>query len=474
MFYENSKPSISQQDDLYSAWVQYLAYEAERNKGSDVTQPVSGSSENWYIVRVNDGDEDVVDTLNAFGIPCHNLDGKTRYKRAIAFPAQFTDTVFEAIYGGTREYKLEDTNVPNMYLLVTTDDETYGDSTKKLSGKTHLEGWKFLLPVIEWADNEYGVKIDVDNPHGSVVKPEFVINDNFLRVHFFSTPSESSSKKFTSVFGISPKDGQGDGLEPTGDGTPIADDRGQVVAEYVNGNLYILFDLPHGEWEGTVDMFKSTLKAYFDKVRNAGSSVRESVSPDSRDLFVRSCNQLYERNIVDMQSKKTTCERGIDECAQKIVSLTREKDLIETKLEPLAKSVESRREIAGKEYDILRSTDHVENVVVNNNVIQIFTDSIAIPYGGKSYNIGKFRIDIYTDGSHNGVRAFNLTRARREGRLHHPHIKEEGVCCLGNIQEGISKLIAECQYAVLAQMMIRYLLSYNPESTYAKIEETWG
>jgi len=105
---------------------------------------------------------------------------------------------------------------------------------------------------------------------------------------------------------------------------------------------------------------------------------------------------------------------------------------------------------------------------LEGNIIRVFTDMIVIPYHGKNYKIGKFRIDIYIDGSNGAVKAYNLT----DGKEHvfHPHVKKDGYCCLGNITEGVTKLLAEYQYAVLIQLMINYLHTYNPGSTYCDIE----
>ena len=164
-------------------------------------------------------------------------------------------------------------------------------------------------------------------------------------------------------------------------------------------------------------------------------------------------------------------DKVIDLENRKLVEATREREILLLKYDPLKASTESRRAWALTEYETLLATDHVKEVSVVDKTIHIFTDDIKIEYNGNTFNMGRFKIDIFTDGSDSGVKIFNLTKP--QNGFQHPHIQKNGTCCLGNISDGVVKLLADYQYVILAQLLISYLQTYNSESAYVRLSN-WG
>ena len=442
------------------------------------------SDDNWYILHVEDGIDRKIIGLSELGVPCHNV-SKIYKRNHISFPAANAPLVMDYFGKKDSPYTLEPTSMANMFLMRFFKT----DMSYLTPPGPNFECWDGMTPVMKSIYDIFGVKIIPSNPHGEPRTPVSVGSDSgFLYVHFYSSPIKTSKVKMTNVYGYELSGGQCDAMKPSNTGIAIKDDSGTVVAEYLNENLYVLFDLPHGD-ENVTEIFARIMTSYFAmrgvstvKLREFYQFILKGVSyvtepfkskdNSSRAQFARECGKLYKKNLKAMEDSLNAYNAVISENNRKLIETMRERDIILLKLEPLRSSVDARQAWADTEYDNLLATPHVENVKVEDKVISIYTDMITIHYVIKDYNIGKFRIDIHTDGSDLGVTAFNLTSPKNG--CAHPHIKQEkGYCCLGNIQNGITKLLAEYQYVIVAQIMINFLHSYNEDSAYNKIYQ-WG
>jgi hypothetical protein len=438
-------------------------------------------SEHWYILPISDAATRAQFLQSVLHIPCHDVQ-LSHGDSNIAFPASDVTKVMEQVGLGSAPYTVEPIGRDNMYLMkvksTTSTGITDGDIKSKFKRGSNFEAWEYLLPVFIKVYNTYGVTIIPDNPHGDVQKPIESSDPTKLYVHFYSTAVETGKTKITKVYGRTLSGGQVDGLIPACQachGVGIADRDGVLVAEIVDDNLYILFDLPHVGGDHVTEIFSEVMKKYFAIKGKVSSDidrvlepVKKSMGMSSRDKFVRDCNMLIDINIKELESELIRCNREMENYQQEFIRRTREREIIETKLHPLQATHGEKETWAIKEYDALCKTPHVQDIELEGNIIRVYTDMIIIPYRGKNYKIGKFRIDIFIDGSNGAVKAYNLTDGK--DRVFHPHIKKDGYCCLGNISEGVTKLLAEYQYAVLIQLMINYLQTYNPGSTYYDID----
>lgn len=94
---------------------------------------------------------------------------------------------------------------------------------------------------------------------------------------------------------------------------------------------------------------------------------------------------------------------------------------------------------------------------------------------GTLREIGKFRIEIYTNGNRGGIRWFNLTRKvdALNGAQMHPHIWKDGSACLGNIEEMVPRLIGSNEYAYLIQVAIEFVESVNTADPAGRFINNW-
>ena len=173
--------------------------------------------------------------------------------------------------------------------------------------------------------------------------------------------------------------------------------------------------------------------------------------------------------LAETKNSLANAERTILECQEKIIGAVRTESDCKERIKSLTTCEERTTKEFECEFDKLICMDGVENVHVTEDRVEVFTSHVYIKHRKTTYDIGKFRIDISLSGV---LRVHNLTQkiTTDQYTLYHPHVKSDGQCCLGNIGPGVAKLIAEYQFAVVTQILIQFLQTYNPDNPYGKIE----
>jgi len=116
-----------------------------------------------------------------------------------------------------------------------------------------------------------------------------------------------------------------------------------------------------------------------------------------------------------------------------------------------------------QEYNNLCHNPKIIKVEVESGKIIIYTKHLYTQpiSDGTLRDLGKFKITL--NASSGQIRIDNLTRTI--GYSQHPHVyTSDQRPCLGNVGEGIHKLIAQNQFAVVMQIMIQYLETINEDS----------
>lgn len=113
-------------------------------------------------------------------------------------------------------------------------------------------------------------------------------------------------------------------------------------------------------------------------------------------------------------------------------------------------------ELLAREYDRLAALPGLAHAEVQGNGLCLYTEPITVEHQGRRFLLGRFRIEIHHDGR---VLLLNLTH-RTQG-YDHPHI-EAGRPCLGNVQEGLRRLLAQRELVAAASLILLYLQSVNP------------
>ena len=358
-------------------------------------------------------------------------------------------------------------------------DETEWTPSLLLEPKVTVDNWDgenqngfvkavkdILLPVVQ-------TDVVLSVPHGETVNQ---VSDERLHIFIWSSPSSMrGATPPKRMWGIE-VNCRDEGFFSTGQGVPIVDtETNWPVAEIVRGNnLYIHHDICHHGTEAEIEIFRRILEelvmelsATPEEKAEHQRKLAEERKKRSRKQYIQECSRRFEKTIKGTCDKVSKGHREIEELQKKLTRKIRETRGAERKLKQLNACKGGELEKYGNEFDSLSSVPGVEDVQVSDGVIKVFTEHIYITPDGcpNTYDIGKFRMEIYTSGANGGVRFFNLTRKGEYTSggygSYHPHVNSRGVPCLGNIKELVAQLIGDDEFSAVAQLGLQYLKSVN-------------
>ena len=186
----------------------------------------------------------------------------------------------------------------------------------------------------------------------------------------------------------------------------------------------------------------------------------------NRQAYVRECGRRLANTMKAAEEALARARQTIERAQREIVEAVRAEAGNRKKLEQLRESSREQEARFALEYDRLLSTG-VEKVEVADGIVRVLTTSLKVEYGGSWYRLGRYRIEIQVSGSRGVVRCFNLDH--RPNGYHHPHVQGDGSCCLGNIADGVARLLGEYEFAALAGLMVQFLRTVNPGDWYTPI-----
>ena len=373
-------------------------------------------------------------------------------------------------------------------LAVVTETETSLEGIVRVelgtTGHPELSDPKFQVEIKNWNGEQKGefariteqtllpvVKrnIFLGVPHQETVPPA----ESGFNIWIWSAASgAANTKPPAEMWGVK-VDCRDKGYTPTGQGVVVFDDTGWPVAEIVNeNNLYIFHDICHEGTNHELQIYQRILEEVVsefslspEEKAERQQKLAEERRRKSRERYIAECSKRFEKTVKGTKKKIETGHREIEELQKRLTRKIRETRGAERKLEQLNASADSQLENYGKEFDSLSAVPGVEDVQVSDGVIKVFTEHIYITPDGYSdtFDIGKFRMEIYTSGANGGIRFFNITRKGSGNgyNIHHPHVNSSGSPCLGNIKELVSQLIGEYEYSAVAQLGLQYLKSVN-------------
>jgi len=251
------------------------------------------------------------------------------------------------------------------------------------------------------------------------------------------------------------------------------------MVEVTGANLYILWDLPaQGDLAPILlrrcldlglgasralarlspqpaEARASALAALARETAEAEAAWRARRREEGRARFQAACGERVLDEVQRLQQEIDGMERALEEYGRRITAETRALAERRRRLRvlhdlPLGPANTLR------EFDRIRELPEVHQVDLADGVIALITHPLEAECGGHRYRLGAFRVDIHFDGD---VRMTNLTDPR--GLYDHPHVRQARPC-LGNIREGVAKLIGEFEFAAAAQVLIDFLKTPNP------------
>jgi hypothetical protein len=173
-----------------------------------------------------------------------------------------------------------------------------------------------------------------------------------------------------------------------------------------------------------------------------------------KQRFIAECQTGVRNRIEAKRDEIKSAQQTLSDASRKIVEGTRKIEYLGREITAMEGMLAADKYSTDKlvdDFEKLCSMAHVVAVEVQSGYIRVYTDAVIIPYQGKRYKLGEFEITIKTGENVTYKNIFN----RRNG-VDHPYGN-----CLGNLAEGISKLIAENDFVHVVQVMLEFLRSVH-------------
>jgi hypothetical protein len=321
-----------------------------------------------------------------------------------------------------------------------------------------------------------------------------------LHVHLHALPvpplwvaswSEGCVARLPVALGHRLADGSGRPYAPPGRlarGTTLTDGDGRAVLHLAFNSLYVLFDLV-GQPEGlarlllrkSLDLALPHLDAWISELAalpvgrlpvllnrlrrdTAREEVafRESTRTRARAVYVEQLrrNLTEEATFLEEETRATAC--AIEELSCRLTQETRHLGVCRQRLRVLqGEAVELSR--ASDDLVRLETLEGVREVEAYPGGIRLVTTPIEVAHGGVRYRLGCFQLDLAETGA---ITVRNLTDPH--GLYDHPHVWN-GRPCLGNVREGLAKLVAEYQWVAVAEVLLDFLRTVTPRDWYIPV-----
>lgn len=173
-----------------------------------------------------------------------------------------------------------------------------------------------------------------------------------------------------------------------------------------------------------------------------------------------------------LAEQRAALERELAEITAQIAELSRRLIALDRRLPACVRRLEALRgradleAFAAAELERLRSLAGVQAVAVEGSALVVITEPLEVVWEGSTYRLGRYRLVLDLAGE---IRIESLDRLGPRASWDHPHV-QGGLPCLGNLREGVLKLIAEYELALATQVLLGFLSSYQPDTAYTPIE----
>lgn len=250
----------------------------------------------------------------------------------------------------------------------------------------------------------------------------------------------------------------------------IIEQNGTSVFQILGRNYYQLCLVPSDEHDmaNRERVFKKLLEVFYrDLLDHDGteSNVPEATSEELAAFGEEQAGTILREHREDL--KKT--ENKITEAEQKLFDIYGKRDRMVNTIKTLsgAAFIRDLHERLPQECTEIKNIPGVSSVRLVDGAIQIETKSVVINHNGIDYDLGSFVIRL----DNGGKPAVWSENPRHLKGHHHPHINRLHLACYGNVTLAIAKHMAAFHYADAARLVIRWLHTYNLETTLTPIEE---
>ncbi len=271
-------------------------------------------------------------------------------------------------------------------------------------------------------------------------------------------------------------------------GVTLTDEDGWAVSYLFFNNLYLLFDLarqpeplarlllrksldlalPHlqawiTEMAGLpAPRFKLLLTRLCRETAEEEAFVREGARRRARETYAAQLRRSLEEESAFLEEEMRGTERAAEELSCRLTQETRHLSACRRRLGVLRGEAEQWTR-AADDLGRLQELEGIREVEAYAGGVRLVTTPIEAAHGGVTYRLGRFEINLAETGA---ITIKNLTDPY--GLYDHPHVWY-GRPCLGNVREGVAKLVAEYQWVAAAEVLLDFLRTVTPQDWYVPV-----
>jgi hypothetical protein len=189
------------------------------------------------------------------------------------------------------------------------------------------------------------------------------------------------------------------------------------------------------------------------------------MSDDPRRAYADACLAHLGAELACLAETIVDEQARVDRLSRDLVTASRSLHTARFRRRALEESMSRARAGLETAFDRLLALSGVQRVEVDGHVIRVDTAPVVVQHADRSYLVGRFELDLDLEGE---VTIRNVENTITRGGWEHPHV-QGGIPCLGNLRDGIMKLLGECELVPLTSMLLQFLEAYDADTAYAEI-----
>ncbi len=305
-----------------------------------------------------------------------------------------------------------------------------------------------------------GKAIEVNYARNWDVKPRDS-GDNTLYIHILGSPGRTDILRLKEIYGYAVPDIMN--MRPTGANLILYDDTNTPIAEYIDNNLYILFDFP--------EVHRQHVSVILDKLLNEldynlnSSNTPEEIAKRLHKLLLVSVSEPEYKSASELRELDDELKRLRAQMVKKMV-----RHRIVSDRRALAKKMEDgiTESLAVSIYEELKALSNGQELSVMGNEINIPLGEVKINHNGKTFLIGNIVLVINLKGQNGTVRCIN--KEGSQSGHPHPFADDNGNLYLGAISDSVAKLIGEIELVPIVSIVSEYLQTYDESEARLPVE----
>ena len=295
------------------------------------------------------------------------------------------------------------------------------------------------------------------------------INDEFYHIWMYATPTKTAKAKDAKRTLLGKKWSREEyPLEPSNIGKLIIDTDGLPIAEHVENNLYVLYNLKYLDEEGSADssvlqmLLAKTIFGEEDFIKH----MREENFKQHQNDFIEFCSKMEFRRKDEIKQRVGELRASVSQASSQLIQSSKELKIVERDMVNYDNLLADAKPSYEREFARIRNISKIISLEINNQSLIVTTTPLTCedPRNNKIHDMGSYKITIRLDNRY-GIRFENLTRTI--GGKHHPHVDGDNAPCLGNFNEVLPSLVMQNQFGTIIIMAIKFLESVNTD-------DPWG